>query len=117
MFSAERKIMIFSWYVILYMQVMLFLPWFHRKVSGYQLQKTICFVLAVLVSIKLFAVLLHFCGLKYTFLYSAFNRIFFRYLPIVICGYLSAKYNLVEKMGQYFSVWSVGKKIFCCLVL
>ena len=120
MFSIESEVMCFSWFVFFYIEMMLFLPFLHKKVENLTFKQTICRIMIFLAVVKLIAFGLELCGLKMSFWYTALNRRFFRYIPIAISGYLCARYNVLDKLYERFVSYCPPKKflaILACVVL
>lgn len=120
MFGISGEIVLFSWYVFMYIEVMLFLPYFSKYIACYDLKKTILLVLAMLAVTKLIAVLIAYLFTRESFLYTAVNLDFNRQIPIVISGYLCAKYSVIEKFTAYLKnrggTWRSYLLIIGCVV-
>lgn len=115
MFTATNEIMIFAWFVFLYLEVMLFLPFFHKHIAEPNtLKKTIYLTIAVFAVVKFIAVALKMNGMKDTFIYTAVNRDFFRYALVPIVGYLCARGDAIGSICRYIENWGTCKK---CTVL
>ena len=110
MFSVHNDIMITCWYVFMYIEVMLFLPYFDKYIACHPLKKTILIIISMLMVVKVFSAILGYVVTKESFLYTAINRDFYRNIPVVISGYLCAKYGVLDKIGRYIRDWSVVNK-------
>lgn len=117
MFSIHNDIMFFCWYVLLYIEVMLFLPYFDKYIAYRTPKKTILIIITMLAAVKMFSFLLSYWTGKESFMYTVVNRNFYRNIPIVISGYLCAKYDVLGKIGIILRDWTVVKKYFLIAVL
>ncbi len=99
MFTASNNIMIFSWFVFVYIEVMLFLPVLDKKIAVYTFKKTLFILLIIFLIVKVPAYFLKFNNLKETFLFDLLAY-FTRNMPVAICGYLCAQYNILERLER-----------------
>lgn len=120
MFSINNELILFSWYVFLYIEIMLFLPYFSKYIACYDLKKTILIVLAMLAVMKIATLLIAYLFTRESFLYTAVNRYFFRNISIVVAGYLCAKYNVLDRLTEHLKTgggtWRNYLLIVGCLI-
>ena len=101
MFSVTKNVMLFSWYILLYIEIMFFLPCLHRWVSKYSLPKV---GLLLLVFYSLLLGLregLQLAGLGETILMEMVDYDFLGYGHLAILGYFIAKYDGFTKLNIY----------------
>lgn len=103
--------MIFCWYVFMYVEIMLFLPCFDKYIVCYSLRKTIFLVITMLVIVKILAFLLGVVFTKESFFYIAVYKYFYRYVAVVVSGYLCAKYGVLEKIEKRLRHLTLTKKV------
>ncbi len=115
MFAIKRDIMCFGWYVIMYIEIMLFLPFIDRTIERFGTKKTVVMLIMVFVLTKIFCRWLSYMGYRETFVFEALNRCFFKYMPITIIGYLSAKFGWLEKLYDKIKNWNQIKIVICLL--
>ena len=107
MFAISNNIMIFAWYVFLYIEIMIFLPFFESNISNkYSTKSAVEIAVGIILLAKVLSYILRYYGFGDTFVDDALSRYFFRYMPIVLSGYYSAKYNFIEKLCNRFTVHS-----------
>lgn len=101
MTTISNDVMIFSWFVLMYVEMMLFLPAFHKYMDAHEwnIKKAIICCIVILGVVKCIALVIKTLGFKETFIYNIFI-LFFRYGPHFLGGYIVSKYNLIERLTK-----------------
>ena len=107
MLSSTHNIMLFSWFVFLYIEIMLFLPYFAKLTQNYSLKQYVLLTLGIVIFCKGILAALNVYGMEKFFVYSAIEY-FSDYIPIVISAYLCAKYDYIAKLAQKLQSYSAS---------
>lgn len=92
MFALKRPIMKFCWYVFFYWELMLIMPAFTKIIDSKKFLKE--FLYSIL-GFFIISILIHIFNIE-----SNYATII-AYFPVVICGYLCAKYDIFNIVYQF----------------
>lgn len=100
MFSFKREVMLFSWYILMYIEIMFFLPFLHWTLENYRMKKAALIIIIIFIVVFLVQEVLKIYDLRGTVLYEIVSHDFMKSMPMAILGYLMAKYDLFSRLYE-----------------
>ena len=99
MFSITKDVMLFSWYILLYVEIMLFLPFLHHISCRFAPAKVASILAGIFAVGFLLQEAIKALGMRDTIIYEIVDHDFMSLMPLAIMGYYFAKYDFFTQMN------------------